>query len=253
MRPKVALPFIALAGLLLTTGGLCGSLTPAEPTPTNTPLPPPPTATREPTDVPTATVDRAATAQAQLEEQVRAALEEADLPSDTGYVGWVQTEPIDIELSGPGGFYNSFAEDLVVSDFVIRVDITWNTTAWPWCGLFFRADPSYGDGDYYAIWFLRFSGLPAYDIDYYRDGEMITQISQDYRFSDTLDINSGAINQIMLAAQGNQFKVYVNGHYEGVYYDYSSYLTEGRFAYVAYEDSGSTTCTFENAWIWVYK
>jgi hypothetical protein len=252
MGSRIALPFLALAVLVLFVGGSC-IIPLSQPAATNTPIPP--IATRVPTKVPTKapTPDYAATAQAQVEGYIISQLQTFELPFDTGYIGWAQTDPVAIDLEGPGGFYNTFAEDLNVSDFVIQMDMTWDTTAWPWCGIFFRSDSSYADGSFYVIYFLRFSGLPAWDIEYFRDGAFVSQLTQKYQFSNWLDINSGATNQIMLAAQDNQFKVYVNGHYEGVYYDYSSKLDQGRFAYIAYEDSGTTTCTFNNTWIWVYK
>jgi hypothetical protein len=255
MHFRSVLPLFAVAVLVLAVGGSCSSPLFSQPTPTNTPLPPTATATatKVPTNTPTITPDLAATAQAQLEGSIVAQLEDLELPSDTGEVGWVQTAPEVIELSGPEGFYQPFAEDLDVSDFVIQWEQTWETTAWPWCGLYFRSDASYADGDYYAIYFLRFSGLPAWDIEYNRDGLYITTLTTDFKFSNSLDINSGATNQITLAAVGNQFKLYINGHYEGVYYDFSSKLEKGRFAFYAYENSGSTTCTFDNTWVWVYK
>jgi hypothetical protein len=218
---------------------------------------PSPTATRTLTPVPTntrtITPDHAATQQAQLEAGIRAQLDAAGLPSDTGYLGWMQTEPQEIPLTGTEGYYYTFAEDLNVSDFVIQTDITWDTDSWPWCGFYFRSDAQYAQGSHYTVYFLRFSGLPAWDIEYYRNSQYITRISQNYQYSSALDSGDGATNQITMAAQGNQFKVYVNGHYEGVFYDYGNYLDKGRFAFIATQRAGNTTCTFDNTWIWVYR
>ena len=56
-----------------------------------------------------------------------------------------------------------------------------------------------------------------------------------------------------MSAVGNQFKVFINGNYEGRYFDDSTSLTKGNFAFLGYQDSGTTTCTFDKTWVWVYK
>jgi hypothetical protein len=202
--------------------------------------------------VPEPTPDYLATQRARAEEVVVSQLEELDLPT-SGYLAWVQDEPISISLTGPGGQYVTFAESVNAADFVIYGEITWDTNAWPDCGLYFRADEKYTHGDYYWLRFLRFSGLPAFDIEYYRDGEFVTNVTQNVRFSDYLDISDGATNSVALSSVGNEFNVFINGYNEGRYYDYSSYLSQGYFAFLAYQDSGDTICTFDNSWIWLYE
>jgi hypothetical protein len=197
-------------------------------------------------------VNASATRWASLEEAVRAELVNMELPADQGELVWVQNNPERLTITGPEGVYSEFAESLVAGNFVVYTEFTWDTNSWPTCGVIFRSESNFSRGDFYLVQFLRFSGLPAFDIEYYRAGDFTSILSQEIRFSDYLDIDSGARNAIALAAIGNEFTVFVNGHSEGRYYDYSNYLEEGRFAFIASQTNGETTCTFEETWVWLY-
>jgi len=48
--------------------------------------------------------------------------------------------------------------------------------------------------------------------------------------------------------EGTTFTAYVNGTRLGRAVD--SKLSEGRIAFFAWQESGETTCTFDNTWIW---
>jgi hypothetical protein len=257
---------LGVLSILILTGGdsACGLafLQPATATPTDTP---PPTATLTlrltatatalPTETPTPTeTPNLAATQAALNEQtVREKLAALKLPADTGHLGWYQQERLTIGLQGQAAKWETFAEDLNAGDFVMYAEATWKTDSWPTCGLLFRSDDRLGKGDTYALQFLRFSGLPAWDIEYYRDGLLISLITNDIKFSDYLDIDDGATNRFLLAATGNEFKLYLNDNYEGQYYDWSKKLSEGKIAFLATQLAGSTKCIFENSWVWVYK
>jgi hypothetical protein len=56
----------------------------------------------------------------------------------------------------------------------------------------------------------------------------------------------------MLVAKGNVFTVYINGVRQGDFYDFGNSLTNGSFAFTALQDSGTSSCKFDNSWIWVY-
>ncbi len=229
---------------------------PPPPADTNTPLPtvtntPRPTATN--TLIPTATPDRKATQAAELETAIRSQLAELKLPADSGHIAWMQDEAISIPLQGAVYDWRSFDDNFSVGDFVMYTEATWKTDSWPTCGILFRSNDKFYDGNTYALQFLRFSGLPAWDIEYFKDGYYVTTITTDIKFSDYLDIADGAMNKIVLAAIGNQFKVYVNGNFEGQYYDWSKLLSEGNIGFLATQNAGNTKCIYENSWIWEYS
>jgi hypothetical protein len=212
-----------------------------------------PSPTNTPTATPTATPNYKATQVAEHEQAARDVLTKLNLPADSGKLGWYQTDPVAIKLEGLAAHFNKISGLSDTSDFVLSTEITWDTDSWPVCGIMFRVDNRWDTGDYYVAQFLRLSGLPAWDIEYYKNGNMAGIPTEKTRFSSYLKLQSGANNEIVMVAVGNEFKMFINSNFEGRYYDYDTKLTNGNFAYLGWQSSGNTTCTFNNTWIWVYK
>lgn len=263
MQAKTLSPIFALIALIVVVGLACS--TSSTPTPTPTPLPPTNTPTPEPTETPTptATPDYAATQAAHAtevaaarQEEIVAELKKLELPTEGGELIWLQEEDVKVEMVGGIGEWTDqrLAEGITASNFVLKIDMTWDTNSWPVCGIIFRAsDEDFKYADFYTLLFLRLSGLPAWDIAYYKRGSYVTTITQQARFSDALKLESGDTNQIVLYAQDNNFTVYINGRRQGRYPDFSSILDSGSFGVTGSQDGGETTCTFSNGWIWAYK
>ena len=244
----------------------CSSFSPS-PTPTPTPTPtitptftatstftPTPSTTNTPTLTRTITPDKKATQAVEQEKAARDVLDSFSLPSDSGSLGWYQTETVNLDLSGPGGYLTALGEPTTkAGDFVLFTTMTWYTDSWPVCGFLYRADSRWEKGTYYSAVFLRFSGLPAWDIEYWKDGLYAGIPSEKIRFSSYLNLDSGGSNDIVFAAIGNEFKLYINNNFEGRYYDYDSKIAQGRLAFVGNQDSGKTTCSFKDSWLWIYK
>ncbi len=192
-----------------------------------------------------------------MEQTAGAELTKFGLPTNTGNLYWVQDNQVTIPLEGPQTQYQILDPSLTASDFVISFDVTWNTDSWPTCGIWFRAgaaaEDDWGKGDYYQLVILRLSGLPAWDIEYYHNGNYVTTVTQEVQYSNFLKNENGDTNKVVLSAVENEFKVYINGNYEGRYYDYSKLLSSGKFAFTAKQDAGNTKCSFKNTWIWLYK
>ena len=268
--------------IILTTAAGCGTtnqpaltntqeIIPTSPPPTAT-NPPPPTDTPQPTDTPvptdtatplptdTPTPDLKATeafvatrAADQLILDIKAQLKEFGFTTDKGYLGWAQTEPQTITLSTFGDyFYTPFAEDLVASDFILRTDITWKTDGLVLCGLKFRSEPNFDTGAQYSFLYERISGFPAWAIEYYKDGDFVNTIS-DVKFSNAINMDNGATNNLLLAAEGNKFTLFVNDQKLGSYYDWSKLRSDGRFAFQGLQEKGPSTCSFNNTWVWMLK
>ena len=220
--------------------------------PTSTPTLPP---TATPTATPNATATAAAIATAQAQEQsdaVKAELEALGIAVDTGKLGFYQAQPQDIVLSEyQQWIYDPFAGDFGAGDFVLSTDVTWDTDAIMTCGVMFRSEANFEQGAQYMFEFLRLSGLPAWGIAYMKDGR--AQNSVAGATSGAINQESGATNKIVLAAEGEKFTLYINGVRQGSYYDYSKQRLDGKFAFSAWQDSGTTTCSFENTAVWVYK
>jgi hypothetical protein len=220
--------------------------------PTDTPTP-------EPSATPTP--DEAATAQAiatQTTEVIVAEigeqLEAVDLSTDSGYLMWVQDEPISIDLNAyQEWIYDHFAVGLVSSDFVLKSDITWESSSGlVTCGLFFRSEENFEQGKQYLYEMLRLSGLPGWDITFLQDGRFQKSVS-DFRTNSAIHQEQNSTNKIMLIAEGEKFTLYINDTRAGSFYDYSKSILEGYFAYSARQESGESICTFTDTWVWALE
>ena len=171
-----------------------------------------------------------------------------------GHLAWKQTEPITINMSGPqtSGVLQAIAEDVDPTNFIFKSKVTWNASGILICGLTFRSEPDIERGKQYQFYFYRLSGLPAYSIDVFDSGRYKNTIS-DIKFSDGINSENDASNEFVLVAQNNQFTVYINGKQQGQFYDSSKQRENGFLAFLAWQDSGKGSCTFENSWIWIIE
>lgn len=263
IKRKYQVAIIGLIILLLAVGAGCAPApTPVPPTetlsPTNTQVP---TNTLAPTstETPSPTPDLQATANAQstsvAADQLASIKTELDLVGypTTGSLVWYQTKPVSISPSVNQKDFNELIDkNLIASDFIFKTDITWSATSLVFCGFNFRADTNIDSGKHYEFLFMRFSGLPAWDIEYHDAGEFVKNVTDKIRFSDQIVIDNNATNKFILVAKGNVFTVYINDIRQGDFYDFGNSLTKGTFAFMALQDSGSSTCKFDNSWIWAY-
>lgn len=236
------------------------------PEPTNTTAPtstPEPTATITNTPEPTATNTPDLTATKQSEatqaaelviEEIRDELEAVELSGDTGYLLWVQDESVKIDLDEyQEWIYEPFAEDQIASDFVLKTDITWDSTSGLMtCGFYYRSEENIEDGKQYLFVMLRLSGLPAWDITYWQYNEFQSTISE-MRTNSAIDQGQMSTNKIVLIAEEEKFTLYINDTRVGSFYDYSKKLMEGYFAFSANHESGESSCEFSNTWVWALK
>jgi hypothetical protein len=232
----------------------------ASPVPTSTPTPTQTsTPTPSPTPTRTATPDRSATAAVAATQwadaawaTVQADLKPIDKIPRDGRLGWMQEFPIFIEISGHDeATFSPFPEDLVAADFILKTDITWDSTeGYATCGFVFRYDPESRRGGQYQFAMTRFSGLPAWEIFYNEYNRTPVEIT-GLRTSGAIDQRPGATNRLILLAQEDRFTLYANGRKLGTFYDHGDFQQEGVFAFSASHDSGLTTCTYENTWVWL--
>jgi hypothetical protein len=236
--------------------------------PTDTLVPtdtPEPTATPEPTSTPTleptatSTPDIAATKAAEATQAAEQALalihEDLDRIDQTlpaGSLGWLQTESQSIEMDGGNQWiYQPFAENLVANDFIIKTDVTWDSTGGlAVCGFYYRSEPNFEQGEQYLFEMLRLSGMPAWAIALMKYGDVKKAIT-NVRTAGVIDQAKGATNEVILFAQDGEFTLYINDQRIGQFYDYTESRTEGYFAFEAWQESGETICQFDNTWVWL--
>lgn len=218
-----------------------------------------PTTTSTPTVTASMTPDKTATAQfvevQRLDvarDSIQQTMNRIDLKLEEGQVGWAQEFPMAIELSEYDQVvYTDIAEGLIAEDFILKTDITWESTGgFAVCGFVFRLD--FDEVDYYQYGMLRLSGLPAWSIMGYDDGIGQYDIS-GVRTSGAIDQAQGSTNQVLLIAKEGRFTLYINDQRIGNFYDHSKRFRDGGFAFVARQESGVTTCTYDSTWIWLLE
>lgn len=280
-RVKVVKLLSVLFLVMLLMAG-CGGETPAEPTdppptpteaPTNTPVPtdtPLPTDTPEPTatpteiptdtPVPTETPDLAATAAFESTQVAAAALavvgEELakyDISTDSGYLAWVNSEPFEIVTSmGAQTLYEPIDEGEVYSTYVLHADVKWDSeTGLSGCGIMFHSEPNLEQGKQYQFITIRFSGLPLWAVELHQYGGFVSSATGGAKSNGAINQADGATNSYTLVVREGLMTVYANDtRLSNVII---STLNQGRIAFYTWQESGTTTCVFDNAWIFALE
>jgi len=219
----------------------------AQPTPTSTP-------TLTPTTTPnaTATIIAVATKQAApVVEELKTLLADTDIPYQNGHLAWMEKDPITITLDQPGGLFDTVAKGTKAANFILKSDVTWRTTGLIVCGVLFRSEKDFQNGAQYQFLYLRLSGAPGWDIEFHNFGQYKSNVTGKTRFASALDLDNGATNQFVLVAQDNKFTVFINDVRQGQFTDDSKQASDGYLAFVGLEDSGESTCSYENSWLWI--
>lgn len=177
------------------------------------------------------------------------ALEEVGFDSTGGHLQWQQEGAFDLRITG--GSVNTRDEaggNHEYRDFIVHFKITWDTEGWAGCGMIFRSEKDLRNGYQYIFNTLRFSGSPGWQVALERYGDFITATSGGTRYTDEINVDNGSSTTYTLVAEGNILTVYINGKHSSTTTIGSR--TEGYFGYYAWQQSGVTTCTFEDVWVW---
>ncbi len=274
--PRVVVFFIILAALWMTGCNALGAQPTATAAPTNTPLPtntpsPEPTSTPVPTETPTftpsptdtplptetstptpdltATRSVEATAEAEaLVAEIQAELDEIGLSTDRGSLAWTSDGPVPIRITTfQTQDWFALADGQHFSDFIMRADVTWESTSGlAICGFWFRAESDDINAEHFEFWTVRLSGLPLWIVQLYEFNSLIANLAENT--TAVIDQSNGSTNTYILMAEGNLLTVYANGKRLGQVT--ITRRAEGLLTYLAWQESGDTTCTFDNAWIW---
>ena len=178
-------------------------------------------------------------------------LEPLGLTLDQGSLGWYQTRQEEIDLYEPKVYYILSPDKTVTAaNFIFSSEITWESSGGlAGCGLVFRADGDIIRGEQYHLLTIRLSGFPGWDIEYWKDGDWQSTLNGRAMTSKAIDQGQGSTNQIVLVADGGTFTVYANGERLGRVLGPA--LKEGKLGFIGFQDSGTTTCLFDNSWIWI--
>ena len=262
-KRRALLP-LSLAALILSA---CGFVSGSPPTPENTltptvtatHVPPTATPTAEPTATLTATPDLAATEQVIAAQTAEAYTAEIDQilqaygrSTNAGHLGWSQSAPEPITASGGGRtLYSAVAEGQSFSNYVLYTHVAWESEVGAaGCGLMFHSERNFEEGQQYRFYTLRLSGLPAWDVELWEFNNWQATVTGDIKYTSAIDQANGATNEYILIAEGATLTVYINGVRVGTVT--IATRSEGQIAFFTWQQSGQTTCTFEDTWIWEF-
>lgn len=166
-----------------------------------------------------------------------------------GNPGWVHP-PLNLSVEGYLEYdAANFYLGTLVGDFVISSDITWDTaTGLAGCGFVLRSDGNEElPNQYLAIATRAGNGSVAF-IKQIGGGFLNTQVQSVGGFDPNFDWQNGATNRLTVVARGEAITIYTNGapirEFPAAEFD------RGFVAMVALSESGTTTCDFNNTWMW---
>lgn len=231
------------------------------PMPTDTPVPTDtPTPTLTPTNTYTPTPDRTATAAVRATETTQAIIDEIDsvlrpygYSTKSGSLGWVQRRSTDITVAQYGAInYSLLDQTKKFSNFALKIDIRWDSqTGLAGCGIIFRAEDDIERGEQMRFYTMRLSGLPAWDVELWEYDDFQANLSGRVHTSGAINLDSGSVNEYLLIADGVTLQIYANDSNIGSV-TISSRQT-GKIAFFTWQESGVTTCEFDNGWVWILE
>ena len=112
----------------------------------------------------------------------------------------------------------------------------------------FHSEPSLEKGKQYQFWAARLSGLPVWSVELYEYGYYVLSALGESKVNSAIHLENGSMNNFVLVIRKGIMTAYAND------VRLSNVLIpsrdHGRIGFFLWQESGRTTCTFENAWIW---
>jgi hypothetical protein len=98
---------------------------------------------------------------------------------------------------------------------------------------------------------LRLSGLPVWEFGLYRYGYYQSSLlpGGGAQSSRAISVDDNSTNHYVIVVNNASATAYANGIYLGAG-TMPLGRTEGQLGFFAFQDTGSTTCSFADAWIW---
>ncbi|MFZ0545420.1 MAG: hypothetical protein WAM60_08275 [Candidatus Promineifilaceae bacterium] len=194
-----------------------------------------------------------ADATAQAFQPIMQELQSYGIDTSQGRLAWMQP-PLTLFVEG----YLQYDFDVefvtVAHNFVVASDITWNTQfGSTGCGYVVRSDADEEAGNRYFIVATRGG-----------NGRVLSgvQLNGNLVLDDSVDIYANGIdpafewqndttNRLVVIGRENTFSIYTNGTFLGDFTPESASFERGFVAFVALNESGTTTCTFTNGYLWL--
>ncbi len=175
---------------------------------------------------------------------------------NAGRMAWIHP-PVTIQASGY--MSHTYANQNIASvaqDFVMASDITWNTRfGTAGCGFVLRSDGNQeGNYDQYIALVIR-GGSGELFFSIMQDGRVIRNEITDIninRLDRSFQWQNDTTNRLAVVARGNTFSFFSNGTHVGNVTPSIAY-ERGFVAFVGLNESGTTTCTYNNSFLWLVE
>ena len=254
---KRSIVFIAVIAMTLSA---CGG---ASPTPPEATKPPKLSPTLKPTTIPTSTPtpeptpDKTATAEFEATqlaesqaEEVRTVLDQFGIDERPGKMGWYYPDDVEmLQEQWNRVAWSGIAGGQEFENYILHMNVKWDTTSGlAGCGFIFHAEENIREGDYYRFRVWRLSGLPLWSVQYYQNGSRKSDLSGSGNVAKAIDQENHSSNEYLFIVDGSTLTIYANGEKIGTVTILT--LNKGQLALTVFQESGETTCTYSNLWIW---
>lgn len=221
--------------------------------------------TSTPSVTPSSPPDGTATAQAMatimaIPDFVRADLKLTGYTADSGVLAFQQSKQIQLSLVTSNkapfvsttlnvGNFLSVVSSPVFSDFVLGVDITWNSKIDAGgCSIYFRGDDQ-ADGKRVVFMTARLSADPQWTVALWNSGAIEANLSAEPQGSAFINQADGSTNHYVVVVSNDTATFYANGEFLGAL-PLQDAPEEGTLGFEAWQQSGATTCGIANSWVW---
>jgi hypothetical protein len=184
--------------------------------------------------------------------EVSSALDAAGETMGSGSVIFYMPEQHPVDSSKPNILSHELMDSSVqAADFAFHSNITWETkqkVGIVYCVMMFRISGDLDMDPWYMMQMGRISGLGHIFFDVVQQWSIIGQ--SDGNASNYIKTGNGDSNEVLLVARANQFTAYVNGRQVSVWWN--TKIDQGGFGIGTMQDTGASTCTFADTWIWSF-
>jgi hypothetical protein len=144
----------------------------------------------------------------------------------------------------------SLADEQVFTNFAMQISIEWTSSSGlAGCGLILRAEDDLDNGEQYRFYTLRLSGAPLWDVELWNYSDFQSSTTGGTRQNQAIKLEDDSVNRYTLVAQGTTLTIYANGKRLGAATLKAS-RNEGRIGAFTFQESGVTTCTISDGWIY---
>ena len=148
--------------------------------------------------------------------------------------------------------YVPIDEGTSYKNYVLTFDVNWSSTSGlAGCGVIFHSEQNLEIGEQYQFFTMRLSGLPLWDVELWNYGKWQSTTTGEPKVNSAINLDNGSTNHYVLVVKDDLLTAYAND--KRLSNVIITKLEQGRIAFYAIQESGMTSCIYENAWVWVLE